>query len=115
MLFLGVCPLQRKLKTRDPSERPTWKVVHQELYEQQCLIAIESPHYSTEAIFQLLEATEDWLQYDPRSRGTPLKFDRDRDFWVHETARSGFRPGFRLFYEIIEIDKEVLLWKCTFS
>lgn len=89
--------------------------MHQALFERAWLRILDSKHYSTDAVLDLLQAIEDMYEYNPRMMGIQVNRISSAEIWVYYSPKQLRLPRARILAQVIEGEKEVILWHASFD
>ena len=99
-----------RLKERDQSERPIWKVVHQDLYDNSCLRLIERKLVDRGTFIDVLMSIEERLEFDPYSVGVEHTGFAGHRYFVARSPSIARLAPFRYFFEVRPEVREVWMW-----
>ncbi|GGX38845.1 hypothetical protein GCM10007385_02160 [Tateyamaria omphalii] len=102
------------LKEDLENHRP-WRVVQEVLYERAWLRAIDSGEFDKCILFDILEALEKALEFNPKIYGSRHAVIDGREFWLRAIDRAGIVPMHRVLYEVVEDQRTVILWNASIS
>lgn len=71
--------------------------------------------YPDDFILDLIQSIEDALCFNPRMMGQQHIVKESGEFWVYESAKLIRLPKIRIFFQILDEEREVLLWAASFS